>query len=164
MAKCSICGADAGVMMSMCASCAKSAPASAGNADSGHSIRCDCGRTTDITQALVAGNRIYCPSCYDRIPRGHYAPKPHGIKATDRESSTGVAQSEARPRTAWKTIGSLVAAATFALTWLYAIATWGFLLGVAFGWFPAIITAILAFFLWPLVLLAGIVVAAFLMN
>lgn len=37
--------------------------------------------------------------------------------------------------------------------WIYCIATYGFLLGVGLGWLPAAITAGIAAFLWPLILL-----------
>lgn len=41
----------------------------------------------------------------------------------------------------------------FLATWAYAIATWGFLLGVGFGWIPAAIIGAIAAFLWPLLAL-----------
>lgn len=47
---------------------------------------------------------------------------------------------------------------TFFGCWIYAIATWGFLLGVAFGWIPAAIIAVIIGFIWPL--LAFLVLAA----
>ncbi len=39
--------------------------------------------------------------------------------------------------------------------WLYAVSSWGFLIGVAIGWFPALIAAVIAGYLWPLVLIFG---------
>jgi hypothetical protein len=62
----------------------------------------------------------------------------------------------------WYSIGAtLVGVLTFLGVWVYAIATWGFLLGVGFGWIPAIIAAIVAGLLWPLLaVIAGIAVIA----
>lgn len=37
--------------------------------------------------------------------------------------------------------------------WIYAISEWGFLLGLIFGWIPAIIAGIIGGFLWPLIAL-----------
>ena len=37
--------------------------------------------------------------------------------------------------------------------WIYAISQWGFLLGIMFGWIPAIIAAFVAGLLWPLLAL-----------
>jgi hypothetical protein len=37
-------------------------------------------------------------------------------------------------------------------TWLYAIAKWGFLLGVGFGWIPAAVVAFVVGWCWPIVL------------
>jgi len=39
-------------------------------------------------------------------------------------------------------------------TWIYCIATYGFLLGVGLGWLPAAITATVLCWFWPLYLLA----------
>lgn len=39
--------------------------------------------------------------------------------------------------------GAVVGLVTFVSCWWYAIVSWGFLLGVAFGWVPALIIAIL---------------------
>jgi hypothetical protein len=51
----------------------------------------------------------------------------------------------------------------FISVWIYAMSEWGFLLGIVFGWFPAIIAAFIAGILWPLIALAivGILVVAF---
>ena len=43
-------------------------------------------------------------------------------------------------------------------TWIYAIAAYGFLLGVGLGWLPAAITATIAAFVWPLIALAIVVI------
>jgi len=52
---------------------------------------------------------------------------------------------------------------TFIAVWIYAIAQWGFLLGIAFGWLPAIISAFLAGLLWPLALVLLIIGAVMLL-
>jgi len=39
-------------------------------------------------------------------------------------------------------------------TWIYCIATYGFLLGVGLGWLPAAIVGVIAGLLWPLIALA----------
>jgi hypothetical protein len=39
----------------------------------------------------------------------------------------------------------------FGGVWIYAISQWGFLLGLGFGWIPALIAAYIGGFLWPLV-------------
>ena len=39
-------------------------------------------------------------------------------------------------------------------SWIYAIATYGFFLGVGLGWFPALVIAGLASLFWPLIWLA----------
>ena len=55
-------------------------------------------------------------------------------------------------------VGCLVGGVTFLGCWAYAIATYGWFLGLAFGWIPAAIIAYIvgsiAGLLWPLVLLA----------
>ena len=40
---------------------------------------------------------------------------------------------------------------TFIASWIYCIVKYGFLLGVGLGWLPAIITAVVIGFAWPLV-------------
>ena len=42
----------------------------------------------------------------------------------------------------------------FICCWIYAILEYGFLFGVGFGWLPSLIVAIIAGFLWPLLLIA----------
>ncbi len=37
--------------------------------------------------------------------------------------------------------------------WIYAIASWGFLLGVMIGWLPAMIAGLIGGILWPLIIL-----------
>jgi len=50
------------------------------------------------------------------------------------------------------------------ITWLYAIATWGFLLGVGFGWIPAVLVGIVVGFLWPIAALGILLVVLLLVN
>ncbi|MAZ30207.1 hypothetical protein CL655_02890 [bacterium] len=38
-------------------------------------------------------------------------------------------------------------------SWIYAIATYGWFLGIAFGWFPAMIIAFISAFIWPILAL-----------
>jgi hypothetical protein len=47
-------------------------------------------------------------------------------------------------------IGGIV----FIISWLYAIASYGFFLGVGVGWAPSLMIAFIAGILWPLVALA----------
>ena len=44
----------------------------------------------------------------------------------------------------------IVGILSFAGIWLYAMNEWGFLLGILFGWMPALIGGIIAGFLWPI--------------
>ena len=39
----------------------------------------------------------------------------------------------------------------FVGVWIYAMAEWGLLLGIMFGWIPAIIAAFVGGLLWPLI-------------
>lgn len=43
---------------------------------------------------------------------------------------------------------------TFLATWVYAFTVWGFLIGLAIGWLPALVAGIIIGFLWPLAVLA----------
>ena len=36
--------------------------------------------------------------------------------------------------------------------WIYAVSSWGFLVGISLGWIPAFITAALGAALWPLII------------
>ena len=45
----------------------------------------------------------------------------------------------------------ITAIITFIGCWIYAIASWGFLLGVGMGWIPSFFIAVIVGFLWPLV-------------
>jgi len=42
----------------------------------------------------------------------------------------------------------------FIISWLYAIASYGFFIGVGLGWIPSLMIAFIAGILWPLVALA----------
>lgn len=48
-------------------------------------------------------------------------------------------------------VGGVVGVLTFIVSWIYCIATYGFLLGVGLGWLPSIIVAVLAALLWPVI-------------
>ena len=70
----------------------------------------------------------------------------------------------------WSTVypigGFITGAISFIACWIYAIASWGFLLGVGLGWIPSLFIAVIAGFIWPLlalVLVAGLCVVAFLL-
>ena len=54
----------------------------------------------------------------------------------------------------------IVGALSFIRIWIYALATWGLLLGLMLGWIPALIGGAILGFLWPLVVLAiiGIII------
>lgn len=49
---------------------------------------------------------------------------------------------------------------TFIGCWIYAIVSYGFLLGVGLGWLPSAIVATLLSFLWPILVL-GVAVLAY---
>jgi len=51
----------------------------------------------------------------------------------------------------------------FLATWIYACSTWGFLIGLMFGWIPALIAGIIGGFLWPILMLL-IIIMIFLAN
>ena len=51
----------------------------------------------------------------------------------------------------------ITAVLTFIISWLYCIATYGFLMGGAIGWIPSIILAVIIGAVWPLLVL-GIVI------
>jgi hypothetical protein len=61
----------------------------------------------------------------------------------------------------WYTWGYWICwAILFLGCWIYAIASYGFLLGVGLGWFPSAIVATIVAFFWPL-LLVGVVAIAY---
>ena len=60
-------------------------------------------------------------------------------------------------------VGLVVGAITFIASWIYCIASYGYLLGVGLGWLPSLIVAVVAYFasmlLWgPVALLIFIAV------
>lgn len=53
----------------------------------------------------------------------------------------------------------IVGVLSFICIWLYSFFAWGFLIGLIFGWIPALIGGLLFGFLWPLVIIAVIFLA-----
>lgn len=53
-------------------------------------------------------------------------------------------------------IGTIIGGLAFLAAWGYAIATYGFFLGVGLGWIPAIAIGGVTGFLWPFALLAAL--------
>ncbi len=45
-------------------------------------------------------------------------------------------------------------------SWIYCIASYGFLIGVGLGWFPSLIAAAILSIFWPLLVLAVIILIA----
>ena len=67
-------------------------------------------------------------------------------------SQAAAVQSEGSAFDSWYTVGFVITfIITFSGCWLYCIASYGFLLGVSLGWFPAAICAVIAGTLWPLI-------------
>lgn len=62
-----------------------------------------------------------------------------------------------------KVLGCLAAVVTLIACWIAAIAQWGWLLGIAFGWIPALIIAAIVGFLiyalWGVAVALGLAVA-----
>ena len=50
----------------------------------------------------------------------------------------------------------IIGTLSFVVIWIYALTSWGLLLGLTFGWIPAVIGGAILGFLWPLVVLAVI--------
>ena len=61
----------------------------------------------------------------------------------------------------WYPIGvAITGLIVFVGSWIYCIATYGFLFGVGLGWLPSFIVAVVAGFLWPLIaLVVGLAIA-----
>jgi hypothetical protein len=61
----------------------------------------------------------------------------------------------------WDTVytigGFITGAIAFIACWIYAIASWGFLLGAGLGWIPSFFIAVIAGFIWPLLALVFVV-------
>lgn len=49
---------------------------------------------------------------------------------------------------------------TFVGSWIYCIATYGYLFGVGLGWLPSLIVGTLAGYLWPIIVILALVVGA----
>lgn len=59
-----------------------------------------------------------------------------------------------------KIVGFLV----FFVVSAYSVFQWGFLLGLALGWVPAFIAAVLAAFVWPLIVLVIVIIVFFMLK
>lgn len=62
--------------------------------------------------------------------------------------------------------GFITAAIAFIACWIYAVISWGLLLGIGLGWIPSLFIGAIAGFIWPLlalVLVLGIGVVAYLL-
>ncbi|MDO8468225.1 MAG: hypothetical protein Q7S29_00505 [Candidatus Peribacter sp.] len=55
-------------------------------------------------------------------------------------------------------VAIIVGLLTFIGVWIYALFSWGFLIGLAIGWLPALIAAWVAGLLWPLVVAAAVII------
>ena len=55
--------------------------------------------------------------------------------------------------------GIIVGLIAFVIFWIYAIANYGWFLGIGLGWLPAMFLAIIAAYLWPLIVLAMLIAA-----
>ena len=61
----------------------------------------------------------------------------------------------------WYKVGGYITGfLSFLAIWIFAFASWGFLLGLMFGWIPALIGGFILGFLWPLVLLVVLWIVA----
>lgn len=62
----------------------------------------------------------------------------------------------------WYEIGGILfGGLTFLASWIYCIATYGYLLGVGLGWLPSLIVGAIVGFLWPLLLSLALLALAF---
>ena len=65
----------------------------------------------------------------------------------------------------WYQIGAWITGGiTFIGCYIYAIVTYGFLIGVGFGWIPSLIVAFFAGLLWPLIAFLIIVCIFFIIK
>ena len=61
----------------------------------------------------------------------------------------------------WYVTGYLIAwVISFFGFWIYAVAEYGFFLGITLGWIPALIAATIVSFFWPIAALAVVVLVA----
>jgi hypothetical protein len=58
----------------------------------------------------------------------------------------------------------IVGVLSFIAIWIYALASWGFLIGLMFGWIPALIGGVILGYIWPLVVLAAIGIIILISN
>lgn len=61
----------------------------------------------------------------------------------------------------YQSIGALFGIIAGVVTWVAAIVSWGFLLGVGFGWIPAIVVGVIVAMVWPVIALALLAAAVF---
>jgi hypothetical protein len=62
-------------------------------------------------------------------------------------------------------IGALITGfIVFIASWIYCIATYGFLFGVGLGWLPSLIVAYIAGLLWPLLVIAVLLLIALILK
>lgn len=55
-------------------------------------------------------------------------------------------------------IGWFIGVIIFVCIWIYAFVSWGFLIGLAIGWLPAIIGGIISGLIWPLIIVFLIII------
>ena len=61
----------------------------------------------------------------------------------------------------WHAVGAfLVGGTTFVGIWIYALASWGLLFGLMFGWIPAAIGGVVLGFMWPVLAFGALVLYA----
>ena len=60
--------------------------------------------------------------------------------------------------------GIAIGGLTFIVSWVYCIATYGFLLGFGLGWIPSAMLAAILGTLWPLVVIALIAIIVLVMR
>jgi len=65
----------------------------------------------------------------------------------------------------WYGIGAnITGVIAFFAIWIYAFISWGFLVGLAIGWLPAIIGAFILGILWPLVAFAVAIIVLLILS
>jgi len=88
------------------------------------------------------------------VPAGveHQPPMAH------RHASSLVIRMSARCRQLYPVVGFWLGLPTLLVGWGYAIVRLGFLLGFWIGWLPAGLLALLVFYAWPALLVAGVAI------
>lgn len=71
------------------------------------------------------------------------------------EITTAKTNSDGSAYWGWALLTGIV---VFICVWIYAISEWGLLLGLMFGWIPALIGGAIAGLLWPIVAIAATVI------